>query len=658
MLRRSLRYAPHALSALLLVAGCVSVQDFTSGGPDTPVEEDAGIDAEPALGDAEATPEGTPRWQWFNPAPAAKTLLAIGGTSEKDLWVAGEAGTIAHFDGTRWDLRQSGPAGARYFAVGTRAKNDVWIAGTVDGRTEVLHYDGKDWVTSYPFAGSSFGGFSHGPGKRLFAFMGGTGDWDILELSSDGTWEKTDQHANDVFGWAVDIWVTPSGEAWALTSGAMLLRLPADSKTWVLESPVAGKLAGTKGLGLGGAGSRMCAFYTGKAIGGTGYAWYDGTWHNGPTDPDELTYDAAPHGTRVGCLSDGSGFMAYDGEELTAGPTSAPGLHMPSDFAGEQFYGGWSLDGARIYAVGSLGAFMTRTEATDWTEKGPTLRRDLLAVDIGNDGSTFIASAFGVVRDRGGEIVFARDGKLAPYSGGGIQGPQLPVAVTAIDAKYAWVLSDDNSQVGITQWNGRYGLTNFLRTKSATAHASQAIWAATKDDVWASAENAMWHYDGKKWNDVSVKTTYRSIHGSGPDDVWFAGDASVAHWDGKSFELVTAVKGKFSGVWSSTPARVWLWGPDGAVLFDGKKTTPVEKALHASTEWQVAGIAESTAGDVFVLTKKSVGTQLLWFDPTYEKLVDIVSSDLELTQIRGRGDNIAAIGAGGAFLQFTRETIH
>ena len=64
------------------------------------------------------------------------------------------------------------------------------------------------------------------------------------------------------------------------------------------------------------------------------------------------------------------------------------------------------------------------------------------------------------------------------------------------------------------------------------------------------------------------------------------------------------------------------------------------------------GIAEAANGDVFVLTKQSVGTQLLWFDPTHEKLIDVVSSDLELVAIRGRGEQMAAVGNGGAYLQF------
>lgn len=157
------------LSALLLTPSCVSVQDYTSDAAAAEAEPDAGAELEPSFGgDAAPPPLGTRQWNWLNPAPTGNTLLGIGGTSESDIWVTGEKGFIAHFDGRRWDLRHVGTAGARYFAVGTKTKDDVWIAGEVNGRVEVIHFNGKEWITSYPFTGSSFGGFSRGPGGRLF----------------------------------------------------------------------------------------------------------------------------------------------------------------------------------------------------------------------------------------------------------------------------------------------------------------------------------------------------------------------------------------------------------------------------------------------------------------------------------------------------------
>jgi hypothetical protein len=114
---------------------------------------------------------------------------------------------------------------------------------------------------------------------------------------------------------------------------------------------------------------------------------------------------------------------------------------------------------------------------------------------------------------------------------------------------------------------------------------------------------------------------------------------------------VPSLKGSFAGVWSSAKDRVWLWG-DRALSFDGQTSTPIKAALNAAADWTVLGIAESVAGDVFVLTKRGTGTSLLWFDPSRTRLVEQVEADLELSQIRGRGDQLWAVGAGGGALRF------
>ncbi len=652
------------LTCLLLggLTACLSVQDYGGNEPPAPApDENAPVD--PGLETEGPKPSGPRVWDWLNPSPTGRTLHAIGGTSESDIWVAGEGGTIAHFNGTSWDIRRSGvsaeEANTRWFAIGTRAKGDVWLAGSLNEKVEVTHFDGKTWTKSYPFAGASFGGFSRGPGGRLFAFMSGLNDWSILELASDGTWKQTDAKANDVNGPVVDIWVTASGEAWAMTAAAKILRLAPGASKWELRPAIAGIPSGSLGLGLAGAGTRLCAFYTGVAA-GTGYAYYDGSWHVGPSDPDPIALDGELHGSRVACLSDGSGVMAYKGDVVAASPSAAPIIRAPYDFPGERLFGAWSIDGKQAYAVGTLGAFMTRAlgeTGTEFTEKGPTVRKDLVAIDFGTDGSAIVAGMNQPDPKYGGEVLFSKgNGALVTSQGSGIfSGPRSPIAVSMLDASDAWVLSNDNAGIGVAHWTGKWGATRFLHGSGPIVSQPQTIWAAAKDDVWATAKDAMWHYDGTEWSEVKVDTTYRSIHGRAPNDVWFAGDKGVAHWDGKALTKVAALGEKFGGVWSSAPDRVWLWGGDGgkAVLFDGKdKVVPVAKALKASAEWDVRGIAESSSGDVFVLTQKSVGTQLLWFDPTHAKLVDIVSSDLDLVAIRGRGERIAAVGKGGAFLGF------
>jgi hypothetical protein len=667
------RAAAVLASMLALSAACLSVQEFggAAPGPRDAGEPDA---SEPPIADDAKPPSGTYKWQWVNPAPTGRALYGAGGTSSSDVWVTGEGATAAHWNGKAWDVRRSGADRARWFDVGVRAKNDVWFASDDAGKIGVVHWDGATFIESYPFAGSDFLGFSHGPGARLFASFA---SWEILELSPAGAWQKTDVSADDVFGPPIDVWTTASGEAWAITSGAKILHLPAGATKWELLT-IPGVPSPATGLGLAGAGARLCAFYTGTGAGsGVGYVTYDGAWHVAPQATIPIAADRSPHGSRVACYANGQGVLVYGDDVYLASDSSAPELRAPGDFPGEKLRGAWSPDGTTAYAVGALGALLSRTAAaTSWSDVGPTIRKDLLGIDVGLDGAVIAVDALQPTRSSGGEVLFYRDGALSRWSGGGFSPPRLPVAVAVVDANDAWVLSNDASRVGIGRYrNGAWGVTRFL-DDGVTGVTPLAIFAPAKDDVWVTAQEACpdldplpngacskktlaayaWHYDGSGWSDVAVPAIYRSIHGARPDDLWFAGDG-VAHWDGKTLTRVTELAGAYTGVWSSAPGRVWLWG-ERAVLFDGKTTVPVEKALGSATEWTTAGIAESAGGDVFVLTKRATGTTLLWFDPSRTKLVEQITSDLELRAIRGRGDQLWAIGAGGAALRFAPPTVN
>lgn len=656
-----------ATAALGLSASCLSVQDY--GKPSLPLDSNDGGALSPpidSIGKDSPTTDGTRRWEWINPAPTGKTLTAIGGTSETDVWVAGEAGTVAHFDGARWDLRYAGPPDTTYFSIGTRQSNNVWIAGRAGNQIGVVHYDGKEWTNSYPFAGSNFHLFSHGTGARLFAVV----DWDVLELT-EGKWERTDTSANDVFGPPADLWVAPSGAAWMITTGAKLLHLPAGSRTWQLESPLAPSQA--VGIAISGAGSQACAFYTGRpsgAGGGAGFVHYDGTtWQAGPAATNLLAIDTEPHGSTSACLADGTGILVEGDRIVTASLSSAPSGHLPSDFPGERLYGAMSLDGSRALAVGTLGAFMERTSGTtSWNERGPTTRNDIVGVDVGLDGAVMLVDALQPDRSSGGEVLFF-DGALETRSTSGIAAPILPYGITVIDKDDAWVLSEVSGSAGVAHWTGTWGATRRLDGPSSLSGAEGlAIWAPAKDDVWITATEHCptplpsgacetkvagyaWHYEGSAWKAVAVDAPYRSIHGTGPKDVWFAGDG-VAHWDGTTLTRVPSLTTTFTGVWSSAPGRVWLWG-ESALLFDGQTSTPIQSALGAATDWDVRGIAESDGGDLFVLTKRATGTSLLWFDASRTKLLEQVTSALELTTIRGRGYELWAVGAGGASMRFS-----
>ena len=100
-----------------------------------------------------------------------KILNSIWGSSTKDIFVGGMAGTIYHYDGTTWSAMQSGS---------TANLHDIWGSGPADvfavgsGGT-VLHYDGSKWSA-----------MSSGTNNNLNAVWGSAAA-DVYAVGDNGT---------------------------------------------------------------------------------------------------------------------------------------------------------------------------------------------------------------------------------------------------------------------------------------------------------------------------------------------------------------------------------------------------------------------------------------------------------------------------------------
>ncbi len=101
------------LGALLGAAGCLPfdqrLEDCDAGrglcAADAAVGVDAGADADagPDSWDAGGCPGfETNQWCWVNPAPSGNDLQVVHAPAADDVWVGGQGGLVAHFDGRHW----------------------------------------------------------------------------------------------------------------------------------------------------------------------------------------------------------------------------------------------------------------------------------------------------------------------------------------------------------------------------------------------------------------------------------------------------------------------------------------------------------------------------------------------------------------------------
>ena len=80
------------------------------------------------------------------PAGGTNSFWWVHGTSASDLWMVGEKGRITHWDGTRFEERSSGTT-ATLFGVWAAAPDDAWAVGGVPDQASdvLLHWDGASW---------------------------------------------------------------------------------------------------------------------------------------------------------------------------------------------------------------------------------------------------------------------------------------------------------------------------------------------------------------------------------------------------------------------------------------------------------------------------------------------------------------------------------
>ncbi|MBW2732044.1 MAG: hypothetical protein JRH20_06590 [Deltaproteobacteria bacterium] len=84
-------------------------------------------------------------WCWAYPQPTGVTLHALWAASPTDVYAAGDAGTLLHYDGTSWRALYAGRQPENWYRIygiwGSSATN-IWA---VAGEGALLHFDGNDW---------------------------------------------------------------------------------------------------------------------------------------------------------------------------------------------------------------------------------------------------------------------------------------------------------------------------------------------------------------------------------------------------------------------------------------------------------------------------------------------------------------------------------
>jgi hypothetical protein len=136
----------------VLSAACSVEQDFgfPSSQPAATVPDPSG--ATPPVGDnpgASPVDDGTlAEWHWLNPPRGPSALRGIASSGVDNTWLAGDVGTVLHWDGAQMSTVRHGSDDETLYAVWASGPRDVWIGGTRGSAGLLLHYDGTTFAPS------------------------------------------------------------------------------------------------------------------------------------------------------------------------------------------------------------------------------------------------------------------------------------------------------------------------------------------------------------------------------------------------------------------------------------------------------------------------------------------------------------------------------
>lgn len=168
-------------------------------------------------------------FMYFVPCPMGISCPAFEGvwsSSSTDAFAVGEAGVIAHYDGTNWNQQTSGTTQALYGVWGVGSAGGVFAVGAAG---TILSYDGSTWHAQtigtsplYAVWGTS--------ASDVFA-VGGAGT--ILHYDGTAWTAQSSGTTQSLYG----IWGTSGNAVFAVGDGSTILHY--DGTTWTAQTTAA-----------------------------------------------------------------------------------------------------------------------------------------------------------------------------------------------------------------------------------------------------------------------------------------------------------------------------------------------------------------------------------------------------------------------------------
>ena len=481
--------------------------------------------------------------------------------SPTDVWAAGDAATVIHWDGSSWTgtsgLMEGTIAGssttntATFYTVWASGPGDIWLAGTTGNTPVLMRGDGTHWnLVSVATSGNNL---------KRFTGIWGTGPNDVWV----GGWQNGALYHWDGAGWTRFVY--------------------ADDGTTFIEY-----VAGVAKNDL--------------YIGTSGYlTHFNGSTFTDVTSVSDALYGVwATPGAGVWASADGVGRLWH-----LVGSTWVS-YQIPNGYDVTALWGdsATSLWVAGHYRVTTTTATLWRFDGT-WTMipqaasagaraiSGPTNQSDAIAVGAWGQidlltGKTSVENpgAAGVTYDvqatsssnvwlAGGPNLRATHWDGASFTDYTMGGSGSLTAVGVSPGGDVWTATSNVSY--------KFDGTHFVAQTGPSGVTPNSFWAPQSDSIWVTTgTNAVYNWTGSAWQPIAhalvgSSATFRAVWGATPSNVWLVGGAGITqHYDGANWTPTTTpdTTGDLMGVWGWDSTHVLTTSSKGVVYsWDGQEWT-------------------------------------------------------------------------------------
>jgi hypothetical protein len=282
-------------------------------------------------------------------------FLAIGGTAADDVWAVGKGGSIARYNGTTWTpLTRRISQGVYWNRLVVAAQDDAWLFGSEGGVPRAMRWDGQGWNNA---AAPSDG--------EVIGFAACADDVWVLGPSGHQHWDgmRWTLYPVDFSVGSLAMHGTGPSDIWSVGQFGVLNHY--DGERWSYHGLMSYTLHDVFGV----APNRYWAVgYTGVVAQYDGIAWnfvtpqpsdktLHGVWASGPDD--------------VWAVGEGGTIVHFDGTAWTTDNTSAPGVN---------FEDVWGTGPHDVWAVGWGSGAVFHFDGTRWNEKSAGTGSVLTAV--------------------------------------------------------------------------------------------------------------------------------------------------------------------------------------------------------------------------------------------------------------------------------------